>query len=154
MITEKDEDIFDQELIGILGDLYDQIDAAFADAYGWPVDLSDEDILLRLVALNKERAVQETLGHIRWLRLDYQNPTGQQAAKGKTADIDLGVVAKIEKAPLAPNPTRTNRPPFVWGRAVTVSTLLDSLAALRQAVRFEEGALCGLTQLVGSRLLE
>jgi hypothetical protein len=107
LIREKDEDIFDQELIGILGDLYDQIDAAFADAYGWPVDLSDEDILLRLVALNKERAVQETLGHIRWLRLDYQNPTGQQAAKGKIADIDLGVVAKIEKAPLAPNPSFT-----------------------------------------------
>jgi hypothetical protein len=85
LIAEKDEDIFDQELIGILGDLYDQIDAAFADAYGWPLDLSDEDILLRLVALNKERAGQETLGHIRWLRLDYQNPTGQQAAKGKTA---------------------------------------------------------------------
>jgi hypothetical protein len=82
LITEKDEDIFDQELIGILGDLYDEIDAAFADAYGWPVDLSDEDILLRLVALNKERAVQETLGHIRWLRLDYQNPTGQQTGQG------------------------------------------------------------------------
>jgi hypothetical protein len=28
--------------------------------------------------------------------------------------------------------TRTNRPPFVWGRAVTVSTLLDSLAELTQ----------------------
>jgi hypothetical protein len=41
LIAEKDEDIFDQELIGILGDLYDQIDAAFADAYGWPLDLSD-----------------------------------------------------------------------------------------------------------------
>jgi len=27
------------------------------DAYGWPHDLSDEDILARLLALNLERAI-------------------------------------------------------------------------------------------------
>jgi hypothetical protein len=33
-----------------------KLDAAVATAYGWPVDLSDEEILARLLALNLERA--------------------------------------------------------------------------------------------------
>lgn len=33
-----------------------KLDAAVAAAYGWPVDLSDEEILARLLALNLERA--------------------------------------------------------------------------------------------------
>ena len=32
------------------------LDAAVAAAYGWPVDLSDDEILSRLFALNQERA--------------------------------------------------------------------------------------------------
>jgi type II restriction/modification system DNA methylase subunit YeeA len=33
-----------------------QLDAAVLDAYGWPHDIADEDILARLLALNLERA--------------------------------------------------------------------------------------------------
>ena len=36
-----------------------QLDAAVADAYEWPHDLSDEEILDRLLALNLERAAAE-----------------------------------------------------------------------------------------------
>ena len=36
-----------------------KLDAAVADAYGWPNDLSDEEILDRLLALNLERAEAE-----------------------------------------------------------------------------------------------
>ncbi len=32
------------------------LDAAVLDAYGWPHDLSDEEMLERLLALNLERA--------------------------------------------------------------------------------------------------
>ncbi len=157
VIEGKDKEIYDQGLIGILRDLHDRIDAAVADAYGWPADLSDEEILLRLVALNKERAEEEARGHIRWLRPDYQNPTGQQAAKGKTADMDLGVVAKIEKAPWPKTlpeqiaavrealgemgeatPEQIARR-FVRARANTVEPLMESLAALGQAERGEDG---------------
>jgi len=156
-ITGKDKDIYDQGLIGILRDLHDQIDAAVADAYGWPADLSDEDILLRLVALNKERSEEEARGHIRWLRPDYQNPTGAQAAKGKTADMDLGVVAKVEKAPWPKTmpeqiaavretlielgdatPAEVARR-FVRARAGSVEPLLDSLAAVGQAEKGADG---------------
>ena len=36
-----------------------KLDAAVAAAYGWPVDLSDDQILERLLALNLERAAEE-----------------------------------------------------------------------------------------------
>ncbi len=39
-----------------LAHAHDQLDDAVFDAYGWPHDLSDEDILGRLLALNLERA--------------------------------------------------------------------------------------------------
>jgi hypothetical protein len=36
-----------------------KLDAAVAAAYGWPADLSDEQVLERLLALNLERAAEE-----------------------------------------------------------------------------------------------
>lgn len=39
-----------------LDNLHKKLDAAVAAAYGWPADLSDEEILERLFALNQERA--------------------------------------------------------------------------------------------------
>jgi type II restriction/modification system DNA methylase subunit YeeA len=39
-----------------LGHLHKQLDAAVATAYGWPADLSDEQILEHLFKLNQERA--------------------------------------------------------------------------------------------------
>jgi hypothetical protein len=156
-IEGKEKEIYDQGLVSILRDLHDQIDAAVAEAYGWPVDLNDEDILLRLVALNKERAEEEARGQIRWLRPDYQNPTGAQATKGKTTEMDLGAVAKVEKAPwpktlpdqiaavrealsemVEATPDQIARR-FMRARTTSVQPLLDSLAALGQAEKTEEG---------------
>jgi hypothetical protein len=39
-----------------LDNAHRKLDAAVFDAYGWPSDLSDEDILSKLLALNLERA--------------------------------------------------------------------------------------------------
>ncbi|WP_439521601.1 class I SAM-dependent DNA methyltransferase [Marivita sp.] len=156
-IEGKDRDIYDQGLIGILKDLHDQIDVAVAEAYGWPVELSDEDILFRLVALNKERAEEEAQGHIRWLRPEYQNPTGAQASKGKQAELDVGLVVKLDKAPwpkTLPDQIAAVREAlsemgeatpeqiarrFMRARTNSVQPLLDSLAALGQAEKVEEG---------------
>nr|WP_299473001.1 RNA-binding protein [uncultured Paracoccus sp.] len=156
IIDGKDREIYDSGLVGILKDLHDQIDSAVADAYGWPVDLPDEDILLRLVALNKGRAAEEAQGHIRWLRPDYQNPTGTQAAKGKTAEMDLGTAAKAEKAPwpaTLPDQIAAVREAlsemgeatpeqiarrFRHARTKAVQPLLESLAALGQAERMPD----------------
>jgi len=55
-LTEVERDMHDRGLVTLIRQHHDAIDALVAEAYGWPVDLSDEDILIRLVALNKERA--------------------------------------------------------------------------------------------------
>jgi type II restriction/modification system DNA methylase subunit YeeA len=39
-----------------LNNAHKQLDAAVFAAYGWPADLSDDDVLARLLALNLERA--------------------------------------------------------------------------------------------------
>lgn len=43
-----------------LGNAHKELDAAVAAAYGWPADLSDDEILKRLLQLNLERSVFET----------------------------------------------------------------------------------------------
>ena len=39
-----------------LDDLHRELDEAVAAAYGWPADFPDEEILKRLLELNRERA--------------------------------------------------------------------------------------------------
>ena len=79
-MTAKEKAIHEKGLVSVLKQIHDDLDAAVFDAYGWPHDLTDEEILERLVALNHERAEEEKRGIIRWLRPEFQNPTG-----GKTA---------------------------------------------------------------------
>jgi len=99
-IEGKDRETYDQGLIGILRGIHDRIDAAVAEAYGWPQDLSDDDILHRLVALNRERAAEEARGQIRWLRPGYQNPAGQTAMAAATqTELDVGGPEASAKAP-------------------------------------------------------
>ncbi len=61
-------------LVLILKELHEKLDALVFEAYGWPTSLTDEEILDRLVALNRERAEEESRGIVRWLRPDYQIP--------------------------------------------------------------------------------
>jgi hypothetical protein len=73
-LDADDERIKTEGLVLILKELHDKLDALVFEAYGWPATLTEEDILARLVALNKERAAEERAGTIRWLRPDYQIP--------------------------------------------------------------------------------
>jgi hypothetical protein len=52
------------------------LDAAVAAAYGWPADLSDEQILERLLALNLDRAAEEAKAQ--------ESPTRKPAQRRKT----------------------------------------------------------------------
>lgn len=157
-IEGKDREIYDQGLVGILRDLHDQIDAAVADAYGWPATLTDDDILHRLVDLNRERALEEARGLVRWLRPEYQNPAGRAAvAKGDQGAMDLGPKDTTTKAPWPKSlpeqiaavqaalydlgeatPEQIARQ-FQRGRAGTVQPLLESLTALGHARLTEAG---------------
>lgn len=72
--TPAEKKAHEQALGTVLLTLHNELDAAVADAYGWPTDLSDSEILSHLVDLNKVRATEEKKGLIRWLRPEYQAP--------------------------------------------------------------------------------
>jgi hypothetical protein len=71
-LTEKEAVIHEQALGTVLASLHDDVDAAVADAYGWRSDLTEPEILANLLALNIERAAEEKVGKVRWLRPDFQ----------------------------------------------------------------------------------
>ena len=52
--------------------MHNELDDAVAQAYGWPNNIPDTEILERLANLNKERAEEEAGGLIRHLRPEYQ----------------------------------------------------------------------------------
>jgi hypothetical protein len=103
-LTAWDRQVHEQGLVSVLRQIHDDLDAAVADAYGWPVDLPDEEILRRLVALNAERAEEEKRGLIRWLRPEFQNPTGQSAGQGTLGIADKPTAGKAKKAEKLPWP--------------------------------------------------
>jgi hypothetical protein len=92
--------IHDRGLVSVLREIHDQLDAAVAEAYGWPADLPAEDILFRLVDLNAARSAEERSGLIRWLRPEFQN----------TAAVQGGLEVEIEEA--ESQPTRAIRQPW------------------------------------------
>jgi hypothetical protein len=92
-LTDTERDIHDRGLVSLIRQHHDAIDALVAEAYGWPADTSDEDIVTHLVALNKERAAEEARGLVRYLRPEYQDSGYQPPA---TDQFDLGV------SPVAP----------------------------------------------------
>jgi hypothetical protein len=71
-LTAKERVIHEQGLVSVLKKIHDDLDVAVFDAYGWPHDLADEQILERLVALNAERVAEEKRGLVRWLRPEFQ----------------------------------------------------------------------------------
>ncbi|HXH39374.1 MAG TPA: DNA methyltransferase, partial [Thermoanaerobaculia bacterium] len=163
-LTDKEKVIHEQGLVSVLKQIHDDLDAAVFDAYGWPHDLMDEQILERLVALNAERAEEERRGIVRWLRPEFQNPTGGKSAQQTTmAGVEIEETeaeAKPKAAVSWPKdlPTqiaavrdlitagnheawtvdRTARA-FKGAKRPQVQSVLDSLAALGLLVTFGEG---------------
>jgi hypothetical protein len=106
-LDESDRKTFDDGLVLIMKELHDRLDVAVAEAYGWSADLSDDEILARLVALNKQRAEEEKRGLVRWLRPDYQIPrfakgVDKQAAKEEGAQVAAELIAAVEQKPSFP----------------------------------------------------
>jgi len=84
-LSAKEQTIHEQGLVSVLKQIHDDLDAAVAAAYGWPADLTDDEILVRLVELNRERAEEESRGLIRWLRPEFQNPAGAKSVQQQLA---------------------------------------------------------------------
>jgi hypothetical protein len=69
-----------------------------------PPRISDEEILERLVALNKDRAREEEQGLVRWLRPDYQNPSGARPVEQAGLDLPPDETPVAAIAPKATTP--------------------------------------------------
>ena len=122
-LNEKERRIHEQGLVGILRQLHDELDAAVAEAYGWPVNLSEGEILERLVRLNAERAAEEAAGHIRWLRPEYQSPgAAQTGIQGKLLDPEEEPSEVVE-------PGKRSWPDTLAGQAAALRDLLSALDA-------------------------
>ena len=115
-LTVKEKVTHTNGLVSVLAELHDRLDALVLQAYGW-ADLApalvgkpggtlpwpekpaaqaeaEEELLLRLVALNAERAAEEARGTVRWLRPEFQDPARRGSATAPVAtqdEMDLGV---------------------------------------------------------------
>ena len=129
-LTDAEADVKARGRVLILKELHDQIDAAVFEAYGWPADLTDEQLLERLVAMNAERAKEEAAGYVRWLRPDYQIPRFAKGVERKSGELDLGetVVAIDKDLPAFPTdryeePLAVERALVAAGRPLTTAEL-------------------------------
>ena len=162
-LTDTERDIHDRGLVTLIRQHHDAIDDGVANAYGWGDEhragtLDDETILVRLVALNKERTAEEARGLIRYLRPEFQDP-GYRAPISATLDLgeaealpvsnvilwpatltdQVGAVQAILAAapqPLGPQDIARN---FKGKRGATVRPVLDALASLGMARRLNDG---------------
>jgi len=108
VMNAKDQTTHQQGLASVVLSLHKQLDTAVAEAYGWPVDLPEPEILTRLVRLNQERAQEEASGQIRYLRPSYQAPEQQQLGLGLEAPVTAGVEPASQTA--GPHPGRRSWP--------------------------------------------
>jgi len=138
-LNDKERRIFDDGLALILKELHDRLDVAVADAYGWPADLPEDEVLARLVALNKQRAAEEKRGLVRWLRPDYQIPRfGSDKEKQEQLEADLGeAILEAVTGPKPAFPTdERDQTPAVLHQLMAADEPLD---ATLLAARFKQG---------------
>jgi hypothetical protein len=137
-LKEKERRIFDDGLVLILKELHDRIDVAVSQAYGWPVDLPEEELLARLVELNRERAKEERRGLVRWLRPDYQIPRfGSEKEKAEQIEADFGEAAVAKAGPKQSFPSAESEQ-----TALVIDALIETggfAEAGAIAARFKQG---------------
>jgi hypothetical protein len=100
VLTDAERDAHDAGQVSILRHLHDRLDEAVASAYGWPADLSDVDIVVRVVALNAQRRAEEAEGVVRWLRPEFQVPEEVRRVATQTAlAMDEAAIAAAAQWP-------------------------------------------------------
>jgi len=91
--TDSDRTYNDKALVSTLKQIHDDLDSAVFEAYGWQPNISDDEILEKLVALNAERAEEERNGLVRWLRPEYQAPGVVQVQQTLTGVMEPEIAA-------------------------------------------------------------
>ena len=147
-MSAAERDAHDAGQVSILRHLHDRLDAAVADAYGWPVNMTATEIVARVVALNAERVAEEAAGKVRWLRPEYQAPeeTRRRAAQAQL-DMDeaepglvpwprdlpsqyMALRSALENGPMTPAQVGKR---FSKAPGKRLGDMLRTLAALGQA---------------------
>lgn len=98
-LSAEEETLADRALARTLVDLHAQLDRAVLDAYGWPHEATDDELLGRLVELNRSRAAEEAAGKVRWLRPEFQ--AAGEAAQGALATTGAATGKKAAKVKAA-----------------------------------------------------
>lgn len=140
VLNAKEKTIHQQGLVSVLRELHDDLDRAVFEAYGWS-DLADklvgrpgattplpdkqaaqveaeEELLMRLVELNRKRAEEESRGIVHWLRPEYQAPSSVQT------EVDVTPKGATEKPETVPSK----------GKAIFPKAIPDQLRVLREAL--------------------
>ena len=126
--TKERSELRIQSLALILKELHDKLDVLVYEAYGWPASLTNDEIIGRLVALNKQRALEEKMGNVKWLRPDYQiSKFGSEEQKA----------AHAERSHFTPARDTGIRP--TQGALDLVDDLREMLPADSSKVRFPTG---------------
>ena len=94
-LDAKERTVCEHGLVSVLLALHEELDAAVIEAYGWAHSITDAEILHNVVALNAQRAAEERLGTVRWLRADYQS----QATMKKSVAKETAVAAMQMELP-------------------------------------------------------
>ena len=131
-LTEKEQATNQQGLASVLLTLHNDLDAAVADAYGWPMALPDAELLARLVQLNQARAAEEKAGTVRYLRPAYQAPGQQQAALSLPPTAGPAAVAD----PTAAQPWPTELAQQMQAVRAVVTQAAAPVTAAQVAARF------------------
>lgn len=140
-LTDKEKTTNQQGLVSTLLEDHDKLDRAVFEAYGWQ-DLAEqllgrpgattplpsksdaqteaeEELLMRVVALNKQRAAEEAQGKVRWLRPSYQAPDATQ--------VGADLATEQAEAPTAASPAAK-------GKATFPKAVPEQLKVLREAL--------------------
>ncbi|SFP79541.1 Type II restriction/modification system, DNA methylase subunit YeeA [Hymenobacter arizonensis] len=162
-LSPKEQLTNQQGLASVLLSLHQRLDAVVVQAYGWAADLSEAELLGKLVQLNQVRAAEEAAGVVQHLRPAYQAPKQleQQAGLGLTATLANGAAtgtAQAWPAELAeqmrairmvvqqsekPLTTGQVAAYFIRTRPEKVRPLLDTLTALALVRPTLEGTYAG-----------
>lgn len=167
-LNEREQTINQQGLVSTLLNDHDKLDRAVFNAYGWE-DLAkvlvglpgattplpdkpaaqaeaEEELLMRLVALNKQRAAEEAQGNVRWLRPDYQAPEATAATQ-----------TELHSATLEASTPAAEKTKAAWPKdlASQVTLLRDMLAASPHsteslAAQFKRKPLKGVNEVLSA----
>jgi Fe2+ or Zn2+ uptake regulation protein len=141
ILDTQEEVIGTKGLVFILKELHDKLDALVAEAYGWPEDLSDDEILEKLVALNAERAAEEKRGLVRWLRPEYQRDRAGVVPEPSQEQLEAPLIVEAGKVQKPTFPTSDlERTGIVFAALMQANRPLDASAlarSFRQGVKVE-----------------